>query len=309
MGIRQTPRPEVRVDGPRGGPPYSVFVIVRSPNAVRIRLRHADLGTFIEKFAPNVTRGGVFLATRNQHPVGSTIGFEIQLATGQVALAGEGTVTWVREWHADEPHRAHGMGVRFTSIEAATRPVLASLLRAKEAGGGGPAARQPNGSVPALADSSGANGRLSPAPPRVDTGVDLAAELGVDPAAVRSLIERTWMTSARSDEDLTELLTPSTAEPSSLAQALSELPRFLDRASGRRRSTTGARPLDSERSGATRTAVEPATPARAAIPAHRDNEITDMTALGQPSADAGVSAPPPFVEAIHESTSSKRQHQ
>jgi uncharacterized protein (TIGR02266 family) len=269
-------------------------------NPVRIRLRHADLDTFVEKFAPNVTRGGVFLATRNHHPEGTTVAFEIQLANGQVALAGSGTVSWVREWNAAEPNRPHGMGVRFVSIDASTKTVLARLLRLKGgAGGSGPTGRRTTSPLPTLPDTtSGAHLR----PPPVDTAVDLAAEYGVNPLLVRSLIERTWMTGVRADEDLNDLLRPEPVEPVSLSQALNELPRFLDQTSGRRRPTGGFRTLESvARSAAEQTA------ASSAIPASRDDEITDMT-VAQDSGNATsptVVPTPSFGEAMHEAASSK----
>ena len=102
---------------------------------IRIRLRYADLDVFVHKFAPNVTRGGVFLATRNLRPVGSIISFEIQIASGAVALGGQGKVTWVREYNPAEPNRPYGMGVQFTRVDAASRPVLARILKAKELSG------------------------------------------------------------------------------------------------------------------------------------------------------------------------------
>jgi molecular chaperone DnaK len=82
-----------------------------SPSLVRIYLRYPDEESFITRFAPNVTRGGVFLASRKPRPVGDTIRFEISLAQGPPLLYGLGKVTWVREFNPAEPHRAHGMGV------------------------------------------------------------------------------------------------------------------------------------------------------------------------------------------------------
>jgi uncharacterized protein (TIGR02266 family) len=266
---------------------------VGSLNPVRIRLRHADLDTFVEKFAPNVTRGGVFLATRNHQPVGSTVAFEIQLATGQVVLAGDGTVSWVREWNPAEPNRPHGMGVRFVSIATDSKPILARLLRLKETSASGPNLRRNTAPLPTLPETnSGAQLRA----PAVDTAVDLAVEFGVDPLVVRSLIERTWMTGFRSEEELSDLLKPEPVEPVSLSQALTELPRFLAPTSGRRRTTGAFRPLDSG---------PLSTGAAAAIPVARDDEITDMTAQNPGHSVATAVATPAFVESIHEVAASK----
>ena len=76
---------ELSVDGVCIGRTYFRLSTVSPVNPVRIRLRYPDLDSFVEKFAPNVTRGGVFLASRNVQPVGSTIGFEILLVGGEIA--------------------------------------------------------------------------------------------------------------------------------------------------------------------------------------------------------------------------------
>src|SRR5882672_3798247 len=91
---------------------------------VRVRLRYADIETFVERFSPNVTRGGVFIASRAPRPVGDSFPFEVQLATGQVALAGEGKVIWVKEYDHTQPAKAHGMGVQFTSLSPFSREIL-----------------------------------------------------------------------------------------------------------------------------------------------------------------------------------------
>ena len=221
-------------------------------NPIRIRLRYAELDTFVEKFAPNVTRGGVFLATRNVQPVGTMISFEIQLAGGEAVLAGQGRVTWVKDFDPAEPNRAFGMGVQFVTVEPATKPILARIIRLKDASGHrrtttGPFLPLGSGtSGPQSAGhggSAGTNGRSveKPAAPAVDTSVDLAAEYGLDEQAVRRMMEQTWWTGARDGVELAELLTPEPMEAVSLAQALSDLPRLLDPQYSRRRATTAFR--------------------------------------------------------------------
>ena len=92
-----------------------------STQPVRIRLRFASFDAFIDKFAPNVTRGGVFIASRTPLPIGSTFAFEIQLMGGEVALAGDGKVTWVKAFDAAAPQKPHGMGVQFLRLDGPSR--------------------------------------------------------------------------------------------------------------------------------------------------------------------------------------------
>jgi uncharacterized protein (TIGR02266 family) len=221
---------------------------------VRVRLRYPDLDTFVEGFAANVTRGGVFIASRAPRPVGDQFPFEVQLATGHVALAGEGKVIWIKEFNPAEPNKAHGMGVQFLALSAASRAVLQRMLAVK---GTQRVPGMPRGLTQPLATLQGGRAQ-GPARPRVDTSVDLAAEFGLDEATLRRALDRAWGPGGRPvEEDLQGLLGGETREPATLAQALKELPRMLDRAARRR---TGAfRTLEGIVS-VEKAAAEPSTP-------------------------------------------------
>ena len=218
-----------------------------SPAPVRVRLRYAAFDTFIEKFAPNVTRGGVFLASREPRPVGEVFQFEVLLAGGEVALAGEGKVTWVRAFDPAAPHKPHGMGVQFLRLDAPSRAVVNQMLARK-------AAPPAPGTVRAAGTAAGSgglgrsrNGRLSGTTgplPTIDPHVDIAAELGVDEARLRRAIERNWLPPGRVAgelEELESLLRPDPQETVSPSQAAAELPRLLD--PGARRHSGAFRPL------------------------------------------------------------------
>jgi len=213
-----------------------------------VRLRYAAFETFIEKFAPNVTRGGLFLASRTPRPIGEEFQFEVQLAGGEVALAGDGKVTWVREFDPAAPSKPHGMGVQFLRLDAPSREVVNQMLARKTAGtpGAAPAgAGNYSGAirVPMSAGGSGANGTSSPAA-RIDTSVDLASEMGIDEVRLKRAVERNWLGNGRGSgevDELEALLRPEPVEQVSLAQALAELPRLLDPPA--RRMTGAFRPL------------------------------------------------------------------
>ncbi len=210
---------------------------------VRVRLRYSDLETFIERFAPNVTRGGIFLASRQPRAEGEVFRFEVQLATGAVALAGEGKVIWVKAFDPNEPQKPHGMGVQFVQIDPDSRETLSRILQAKA----NPRAPAPASSGPRTTGAHPTLQRAATAPAgsnghsRVDTSVDLAAEYGIDEVSLRRVIDRNWTLGPRaSDEDLEALLKPEPALAATLAQALAEMPRLLA-------------PAPRHRSGATRT--------------------------------------------------------
>ena len=214
-----------------------------------MRLRYAAFETFIEKFAPNVTRGGLFLASRTPRPIGEVFQFEVQLAGGEVALSGDGKVTWVREFDPSAPNKPHGMGVQFLRLDAPSREVVNQMLARKAVGstaGSGSysgAIRVPMPAGSSGAGRSGANGTSSPAA-RVDTSVDLASEMGIDEVRLKRAVERNWLGNGRASgeaDELEALLRPEAVEPVSLAQALAELPRLLDPPA--RRMSGAFRPL------------------------------------------------------------------
>jgi len=219
---------------------------VSSTAPVRVRLRYASFADFIERFAPNVTRGGVFLASRNPPPVGTTFAFEIQLAGGEVALAGDGKVTWIKPFDAAAPQKPHGMGVQFLRLDTPSRDLLSRILSRKAAAAGNSGVvRAPMPGVPSGAHKSGANGTVTTAMPRVDTSVDLAAEFGVDEARLRRTVDRHWLGAGKAAgemDELENLLKPDTIEPVTVAQALVGLGRLLD-PNASRRSTGAFRPL------------------------------------------------------------------
>jgi uncharacterized protein (TIGR02266 family) len=191
---------------------------------VRLRLKYADTDTFVERFAPNVTRGGIFLASREPRPIGAVVRFEVLLMSGPPVLSGEGRVTWVKEFNPTEPQRPHGMGVQFTVVDPACRPVLARLLSKREASG-----RRPTTSIPVA---------TTPQPvarPTTDfrpTEVTLPADLEfLDESSLRRVVDRARLLSART-EDVEELRKSDPEEPVTISQALGELSRYFTRRAG-----------------------------------------------------------------------------
>jgi uncharacterized protein (TIGR02266 family) len=221
---------------------YSIG-FVSSTQPVRIRLRYASFDAFIDKFAPNVTRGGVFIASRTPLPMGTTFTFEIQLAGGEVALAGDGKVTWVKAFDPAAPQKPHGMGVQFLRLDNPSRELLNKVLARKAAPGSSGAVRAPMPVATSGAHRPGMNGTAQQ--PRIDTNVDLASEFGVDEARLRRAVDRNWVGAkgAGEIEELEKLLKPEPVEPVSIAQALAELPRLLSDQGGRRRMSGVVRPI------------------------------------------------------------------
>ncbi|HTA18700.1 MAG TPA: TIGR02266 family protein, partial [Polyangia bacterium] len=151
----------------------------RGPVSLRIKFRSASLDQFIERYAVDVSRGGIFIRTREPLAVGTQLRFDFQLQDAAPLLAGEGTIVWIRE---NDPARAGvtpGMGVRFDKLTPASQPVLEKILAekvrreqsgapAKTGPAGGMAVRRPSSTFSAL-DPAAARAAAAAAsgPPRV----------------------------------------------------------------------------------------------------------------------------------------------
>jgi uncharacterized protein (TIGR02266 family) len=185
---------------------------------VRIQLRYPDEATFVQRFAANVTRGGIFLASRHTHPVGSLIRFEVALPQGPALLGGTGKVAWVREYIPAEPHRAHGMGVQFIQLDAGCKTMLDKLLEQKSA---------PTRPVTGEMSSPGPRrGPTSPGPQSNDGFLEGDPASWIDDRQVRMATDRARVLASRVD-DVDSLRTRERDKPATKEEALAELPRLL----------------------------------------------------------------------------------
>jgi len=83
-----------------------------------IRVASGTLDEFAERYALNLSRGGLFVRARDPSPPGTPVSIDIQLATGEQAIRGRGVVAWTSGPSAPgEPLRRPGMGVRFTDLD------------------------------------------------------------------------------------------------------------------------------------------------------------------------------------------------
>jgi uncharacterized protein (TIGR02266 family) len=149
----------------------------RGPVSLRIKFRSASLDQFIERYAVDVSRGGIFIRTREPLAVGTPLRFDFQLQDGSALLAGDGTIVWIRE---NDPSRAGvtpGMGVRFDKLSSTSQPVLEKILaekaRREQSGApakpapGGIAVRRPSSTFSALEPAAARAAQAPSAPPRV----------------------------------------------------------------------------------------------------------------------------------------------
>ncbi len=141
----------------------------RVPVNLRIKFRSETIEQFVERYAVDVSRGGIFIRTREPLAVGTQLKFDFQLQDTSPLMAGEGTVVWIREHDPNRAGVTPGMGVRFDKLTPASQPVLDKILADK-------GKREPSG--PNANTVSGKSG-VAPLPRRPSSTFS-----AVDPAAL-----------------------------------------------------------------------------------------------------------------------------
>ena len=107
----------------------------RTPVTLKIKFKSETLEQFIERYAVDVSQGGIFIRTKDPLAVGTQMRFEFQLRDASPLIGGEGTVVWTRENDPGRPAIAPGMGVRFDRLAEGSQTVLERILadKAKQA--------------------------------------------------------------------------------------------------------------------------------------------------------------------------------
>ena len=103
----------------------------RTPVTLKIKFKSETLEQFIERYAVDVSQGGIFIRTKEPLAVGTQMKFEFQLRDASPLIAGEGTVVWTRENDPSRPAIAPGMGVRFDRLGDGSQSVLEKILAEK----------------------------------------------------------------------------------------------------------------------------------------------------------------------------------
>ena len=107
-----------------GGPPSSPGQVAREPRAavaVPVRYRFQSFIEFIETQSMNVSRSGMFIATKSAVPIGTPIDFELALADGFPLLRGTGEVSRVSS-------APPGVGIRFNQLDEPSRKLIDRIV-------------------------------------------------------------------------------------------------------------------------------------------------------------------------------------
>jgi uncharacterized protein (TIGR02266 family) len=147
---------------------------MRTPITLKIKFKSSNLEQFIERYSVDVSRGGIFIRTKEPLPVGTQLRFEFQLQDAQALIAGDGTVVWIREHDPARQGVAPGMGVRFDKLAVESQKVLDKILAEKGKRGDAQLESRFDAGVRA---SAAASGTLSSQPARVQARDDFSGGL------------------------------------------------------------------------------------------------------------------------------------
>jgi uncharacterized protein (TIGR02266 family) len=128
---------------------------MRTPITLKIKFKSSNLDQFIERYSVDVSRGGIFIRTKEPLPVGTQLRFEFQLQDASALIAGDGTVVWIREHDPARQGVAPGMGVRFDKLATDSHRVLDRILAEKQKRGDAQLESRFDAGVRASASASG----------------------------------------------------------------------------------------------------------------------------------------------------------
>jgi molecular chaperone DnaK len=109
-----------------------------------VKLKYSGVDEFAERYATNLSDGGMFIRSREPKPVGTEIKFRVEIASGERVLQGTAVVRWIRG--PDDPSGSPGMGVQFGTLDESSRALVDRMLAS------GVAARPPRITSPTAAD-------------------------------------------------------------------------------------------------------------------------------------------------------------
>jgi uncharacterized protein (TIGR02266 family) len=104
---------------------------IDAPADLHMRFDCQTIGEFLTRYADDVSRGGIFVRTRELLAVGCSVNLNLQLGNGVTLLDGSGTVFWTRGSDPSNADGEPGMGIRFGKITQQSQEMLTFLLAEK----------------------------------------------------------------------------------------------------------------------------------------------------------------------------------
>ncbi len=143
----------------------------RAPVALKVRFKSATVDEFIEQYANDISRGGIFIKSKTPMAIGTLLKFEFQLKDESRLIHGVGRVVWKRD--DSDPSRPAGMGIKFIKMDDESRTLVERVLDTREASEGSYDAGLP----PTIKEEPAATPTTSRAPRETSPGISMSAAL------------------------------------------------------------------------------------------------------------------------------------
>ncbi|RLB55233.1 MAG: hypothetical protein DRJ42_06775 [Deltaproteobacteria bacterium] len=102
----------------------------RAPVSLKVRFKSATVDEFVEQYAVDVSRGGIFIKSKNPMSIGTLLKFEFQLKDESRLIHGVGRVVWKREGSGGED-KPPGMGIKFIKMDPQSRALVEKIAAAR----------------------------------------------------------------------------------------------------------------------------------------------------------------------------------
>ena len=101
----------------------------RVPLNLLVQFRSDDYDQFFEKYAGDISLGGIFIATDHPREMGSMVYFQFTTKTDGPLIEGLGSVVRVTDGEGGEPR---GIGIEFLSLDDQSRSQIHRLIAERE---------------------------------------------------------------------------------------------------------------------------------------------------------------------------------
>lgn len=182
----------------------------RAPVALKVRFKSATVDEFIEQYAGDISRGGIFIKTKTPMAVGTLLKFDFQLKDESRLIHGVGRVVWRREPEEAGDELPAGMGIKFIKMDPKSRTLVEQIASSRDGAGHYDREGAADSLAPAAQSSGGSFFPDLPAaelpPPEDRTNVRHASEFlaealsGVDSETAKEAEEKAAQARKRSEE-------------------------------------------------------------------------------------------------------------
>ena len=104
----------------------------RAPVSLKVRFKSATVDEFIEQYARDISRGGIFIKSKSPMPIGTLLKFEFQLKDESRLIHGVGRVVWKRDTEeANGEEKPPGMGIKFIKMDPQSRQLVEQIVSSR----------------------------------------------------------------------------------------------------------------------------------------------------------------------------------